>query len=98
MKNAIIKVFTMKKQFIFTFVLRMAMLFSACSPAKTADTFIATDITGAEFAKALSMTDHTGKRRTLSDFKGKAVSLFFVYTQCSIVCTITMFDLQIAMQ
>ena len=93
-----IKVVTMKKQFIFSFVLMMAMLFSACSPAKTADTFIATDITGAEFAKALSLTDHTGKKRSLSDFKGKVVALFFGYTHCPDVCPTTMFDLKNAMK
>ena len=96
----------MKKQFIFTFVLMIAMLFSACSPAKTADkaaenntgAYVATDITGAEFAKALSLTDHTGKRRTLNDFKGKVVALFFGYTHCPDVCPTTMFDLKNAMK
>ena len=92
----------MKKQFIFSFVLMMTMLFSACSPAKNndiaADAFNATDITGAEFAKALSLTDHTGKRRNLSDFKGKVVALFFGYTHCPDVCPTTMFDLKNAMK
>ena len=62
-------------------VLALFLLLAACSPDnaanKTTEAFIATDITGAEFAKALNLTDHTGKQRNLSDFKGKVVALFF---------------------
>ena len=87
-------------------VLVLFLLLAACSPEKTADTaaekttdtFNATDITGAEFAKALSLTDHTGKQRSLSDFKGKVVALFFGYTHCPDVCPTTMFDLKNAMK
>ena len=82
--------------------LTLFLLFAACSPDKTADksndSFKATDITGAEFAKALSLTDHTGKQRSLSDFKGKVVALFFGYTHCPDVCPTTLFDLKNAMQ
>ena len=39
------------------------------------------------------MTDHTGKPRTLADFKGKAVIVFFGYTQCPDVCPTTMMQL-----
>jgi protein SCO1 len=100
----------MKKIGIFALMLTCTILFSACSPAKTDDKgsektadkatqeFNATDITGAEFAKALSLTDHTGKKRSLSDFKGKVVALFFGYTHCPDVCPTTMFDLKNAMK
>ncbi len=88
----------MKKLCIFALMLMLA----ACSPAKnndkSVDTFNATDITGAEFAKTLSLTDHTGKKRNLSDFKGKVVALFFGYTHCPDVCPTTMFDLKNAMK
>ena len=87
-------------------ILALFLLLAACSPdkttdksaEKTADTFNATDITGAEFAKALSLTDHTGKQRSLSDFKGKVVALFFGYTHCPDVCPTTMFDLKNVMK
>ena len=88
----------MKKLCIFALMLMLA----ACSPAKnndkSADAFSATDITGAEFAKTLTLTDHTGQKRNLSDFKGKIVALFFGYTHCPDVCPTTMFDLKNAMK
>ena len=83
-------------------VLALFLLLAACNPEKaankTTEAFNATDITGAEFAKALSLTDHTGKQRSLSDFRGKVVALFFGYTHCPDVCPTTMFDLKNAMK
>ena len=58
----------------------------------------ATDITGADFAQALSLTDHNGKATTLTDFKGKIVVLFFGYTHCPDVCPTTMSDLNLALK
>ncbi|RZA34607.1 MAG: SCO family protein [Lysobacteraceae bacterium] len=58
---------------------------SAKNPA-----FVHTDITGLDYAKGFTLTDHTGKPRTLQDFKGKVVVLFFGYTQCPDVCPTTM--------
>lgn len=52
-----------------------------------------TDITGLDYAKAFTLTDHTGKARTLEDFKGKAVFIFFGYTQCPDVCPTTMAEM-----
>ena len=88
----------MKKLWFFVLMLMLA----ACSPAKnndkSVDAFNATDITGAEFAKTLSLIDHTGKKRNLSDFKGKVVALFFGYTHCPDVCPTTMYDLKNVMK
>ena len=63
---------------------------TACKPAIEGNQFVATDITGADFAQTLSLTDHTGKPRALTDFKGKAVVLFFGYTHCPDVCPSTL--------
>ena len=52
--------------------------------------FKGTDITGADFARRLALTDHHGKPRTLDDFKGKVVVVFFGYTQCPDVCPTTL--------
>ena len=52
--------------------------------------FKLTDVTGASFGKKLELTDHTGKRRTLEDFKGKVVAIFFGFTHCPDVCPTTM--------
>lgn len=71
---------------------------AACKPAADTSKLVATDITGADFAQSLSLTDHTGKPRTLADFKGKAVALFFGYTHCPDVCPTTMADMKQAMK
>jgi protein SCO1/2 len=55
--------------------------------------FINTDVTGLGYARDFALTDHTGKARTLADFKGKAVLMFFGYTQCPDVCPTTMVEL-----
>jgi protein SCO1/2 len=55
--------------------------------------FNAVDITGAEYAKGFSLTDADGKARTLADFKGKVVVLFFGYAQCPDVCPTTMTEM-----
>lgn len=51
------------------------------------------DITGAEYARSLSMPDQNGQSRSLADFKGKVVVVFFGYTQCPDVCPTTMVEL-----
>ena len=71
-------------------VLALSLL-SACSPDKPA--FKSIDITGADYAKGFSLKDQNGQARTLSDFKGKVVVLFFGYTQCPDVCPTSMNEL-----
>jgi len=61
-----------------------ALLLAACSPE--APTFKGADITGASFGRELALADHHGKARTLADFRGKAVVIFFGFTQCPDVC------------
>lgn len=62
-----------------------AALLGGCG-VSDAPKFHATDITGADYAKAFTLTDQHGKSRTLAEFKGKAVTVFFGYTQCPDVC------------
>ena len=64
---------------------------AACSDSKPQ--FASVDITGADYAKDLALTDHNGQARTLKDFAGKVVVLFFGYTQCPDVCPTTMTEL-----
>jgi protein SCO1 len=61
------------------------------SPAKPA--FKGIDITGAEYARTLALTDQHGKPRTLDEFKGKVSVVFFGYTQCPDVCPATLAEL-----
>ena len=39
------------------------------------------------------MTDHTGAARTLADYRGKVVAIFFGFTQCPDVCPTTLTDM-----
>ena len=64
---------------------------AACSP--DAPKFRSTDITGAEFGGSLALTGHDGKPRTLADFRGKAVVLFFGFTHCPDICPTTLADM-----
>jgi protein SCO1/2 len=61
------------------------------SPAKAS--FHSIDITGAEYARKLELPDADGKPRSLAEFKGKVVVVFFGYTQCPDVCPTTMAEL-----
>jgi len=57
------------------------------------------DITGSKsFGTDFSLTDHTGKRRTLEDFRGKVVVMFFGYTHCPDVCPTTLAELRAVME
>ncbi len=60
--------------------------------------FKATDITGTSYGRELALADHDGKARTLADFRGKAVVLFFGYTHCPDVCPTTLSELAEAMR
>jgi protein SCO1/2 len=76
-------------------VLAAAALLAACdrlAPAASGG-FKAIDITGADYARGFSLPDVDGKTRTLADFKGKVVVVFFGYTQCPDVCPTTMAEL-----
>lgn len=64
---------------------------AACTEAKP--NFNAVDMTGADYAKDFALTDAEGKPRTLQDFKGKVVVLFFGYAQCPDVCPTTMTEM-----
>jgi protein SCO1 len=60
--------------------------------------FKGVDITGADYAKELNLHDVDGRLRTLADFKGKVVVIFFGYTQCPDVCPTTLAELAQARQ
>ena len=62
-----------------------------CSPDKPQ--FKSIDLTGADYAQGFSLTDHNGQLRTLKDFAGKIVVVFFGFTQCPDVCPTSMAEL-----
>lgn len=68
-----------------------AGLLASCGEAKPQ--FRAIDITGADYARDLQLADHDGRPRSLKDFAGKVVVLFFGFTQCPDVCPTSMAEL-----
>ena len=77
-----------KRQFL---GLLAAVALMACSPEKPA--FKGVDITGADYAKDFTLADQNGQTRTIKDFAGKLVVVFFGYTQCPDVCPTTLQEL-----
>lgn len=76
----------------------MLPLLSGCDAPGTGGSssggsFKGVDITGANYAKGLQLKDVNGQMRTLAEFKGQVVFLFFGFTQCPDVCPTTMAEL-----
>lgn len=67
------------------------LVLAACGEKKPQ--FAAVDLTGADYAKDFQLPDANGQPRSLKDFKGKAVVVFFGYTQCPDVCPTTLAEL-----
>ena len=60
----------------------------ACNAEKPQ--FKSIDLTGADYAKGFALGDQNGKPRTLQEFAGKVVVVFFGFTQCPDVCPTTL--------
>lgn len=82
----------------YLWMLLVVGMLTACGSAVEQDKFSATDISGVDFGQTLNLTDHTGKPRSIADFQGKVVALFFGYTHCPDVCPTTMLDLKQTMK
>lgn len=76
-------------------LLTLALLLAGCDSRPQ---FVNTDISEADYARDFALTDHNGKPRTMADFRGKAVVIFFGYTQCPDVCPTTMTGMAEAMK
>ena len=69
----------------------LLLVLPACSDK--AVSFVSIDITGADYARDFSLPDHNGQVRSIKDFAGKIVVVFFGYTQCPDVCPTSMAEL-----
>jgi len=56
--------------------------------------FVGTDISSVRMDTAFSLKDFNGRIRTLEDFKGRVVVLFFGFTHCPDICPTTLTDLK----
>lgn len=70
-----------------------AGLLVACSKPEPKTVFRGVDVTGAEYARDFQLPDQNGQVRSLKDFAGKVVVVFFGYTQCPDVCPTSMVEL-----
>ena len=80
-----------RRVFLSALVVMLATALVACNPDKPS--FKAIDITGADYARGFTLSDHNGQTRSLSEFKGHVVVVFFGYTQCPDVCPTSMTEL-----
>ena len=83
--------FAIKKIALYAGLAGAGALLAACSEQKPQ--FRAIDVTGADYARDFQLTDHNGQARSLKDFKGQIVVVFFGYTQCPDVCPTTLAEL-----
>ena len=74
----------------------LAVGVAACGPASPK--FQGSDVTGGSFGRDFKLTDAEGRQRTLADFRGKVVVMFFGYTQCPDACPTTLSELAAVMQ
>ncbi len=82
-------------RFLLATVLPMlaALLLTGCGGNAEAPKFRLTDVSGAGFGKELNLTDHEGRSRTLADFRGKVVTVFFGFTHCPDACPTTLAEM-----
>ena len=78
------------------FLVAAAFALAACNAG--GPSFQASDITGSSFGRDFELKDPQGNTRRLTDFRGKAVVIFFGYTQCPDVCPTTLAALAQAMK
>jgi protein SCO1/2 len=78
--------------------LALAALLASCSKPEYPAPLHAIDVTWQHPEPDFHLTDFNGRPRTLADFHGKVVVLFFGYTHCPEVCPTTLADLAQAMR
>ena len=76
-------------------VLGLALLVAACTKGggASSEKFEYTDITGVAIGSDFRLTDHNGHQRSLSDFRGKVIAIFFGFTHCPDVCPTALAEL-----
>ncbi|WP_447980945.1 MULTISPECIES: SCO family protein [Pseudomonadota] len=82
-----------KRMYVAAVICTLMLLgLSACNRSETSE-FHSIDVTGADYARTWSMPDAYGQQRSLDEFKGQVVYIFFGYTQCPDVCPTTMAEI-----
>jgi protein SCO1/2 len=68
----------------------VALALGACTSSEPREKFQASDITGVSWGRNFHLVDPTGNPRSLADYRGKVVMLFFGYTNCPDACATTL--------
>lgn len=68
----------------------LVLALAACSRSAPQEKFQASDITGVTWGRDFHLVDPVGTPRSLADYRGKVVMLFFGYTNCPDACPMTM--------
>ena len=82
------------------FMMTLALGLSACLTGcgDPVETFQGSEISGSHLGQGWQLTSADGKPYTLASFAGKAVLVFFGYTQCPDVCPTTLAELSEVMK
>ena len=82
-----------RRSMIGSCLLVIAIIAGGCGQPDTRPQFKLTDVTGANLGRELNLLDHNRRPRTLADFRGKVVVIFFGFAQCPDVCPTTLSEL-----
>ena len=63
---------------------------SSCGRKQAQPIFLGTDISGVPWGRDFQLLDVDGVQRSLADYRGKVVMLFFGFTHCADVCPLTL--------
>jgi len=87
-----------QESFLRSLVLFFAVMLLVACEQKLPSPFKADDVTANYAQTDFHLNDHTGKARTLTDFRGKVVAIFFGYTHCPDVCPTTLADMSLVLE
>jgi protein SCO1 len=88
----------LKRSIAIVIALALVAALGACGKPEITPKFVLTDVTGANFGNELNLMDHNGKPRTLADFRGKVVLVFFGFTHCPDACPTTLVEMAQALR
>jgi protein SCO1 len=90
--------FRLQRLFAASLAAVLILVAAGCTDRSDTPRFKLTDVTGASFGKELALTDHNGQHRTLADFHGKVIAVFFGFTHCPDVCPTTLVEMAAVMK
>jgi len=73
---------------LFALALGLAALTPACTPATPP--FHGADLSGADYGQHWQLTDSEGQSRSLADYRGQVLLIYFGFTHCPDICPVTL--------